>query len=80
MNIESGGIGRLNIIGIIMRYAVVGVMEEEAGLGLKLLQRLEGVTVDVPSPADQLLRWWTADNLIGGLPINERTVLVLAIT
>jgi len=63
-----------------MRHAVGGVMEEETGLGFKLLQRWEGVFVDAPSPLDQLLRRGTAEKQTGGLPINEGTVLVLAIT
>jgi len=79
-NIGSGSSGRLNIIGVITRYAAVGVMEEEAGQGFKLLQRLEGVSVNDPSPGDQLLRRWTADNQKGGLPIIEGTLLVPAIT
>jgi len=80
MKIGSGGIGRLNIIGIIMRYAVVGVIEEEAGMSLKVLQRLEEVIDDVPSPLDQLLRKWTENNMTGGLPTNEDTTHVLALT
>jgi len=72
-NIGSGSIGRLNIIGVTMRYAMVGIKEGEIGQGL-------WVIVGVPSPVDQLQQRWTADNLTGGLPINERTVLVLAIT
>jgi len=63
-----------------MRHAVGGVMEEEIGPDTQLLQRLEGVIVDVPSPLAQLLRKWTADNMTGGLPINEETAHVTAIT
>jgi len=63
-----------------MRLAVGGVMEEETGHGFKHLERSEGVIVDVPSPLDQLLRRDTAEKRTGNLPINEGTVLVLAIT
>jgi len=74
-NIVSGSVGRVNIVGATMRYAMVGVMEGEIGQDLMHLHTLGEVMVDVPSPVDRLLGIWTADNLTGGLPIKEGALL-----
>jgi len=73
-------VGTVNILEVITKYTEVEIKEEEVGPDTQLLQRMEGVIVDVPSPLAQLLRKWTADNMTGGLPINEETAHVPAIT
>jgi len=72
-NIGSGSIRRVNIIGVTTRNTEVGIKEGEIDQGL-------WVIVGVPSLVDQLLRRWTTDNVTGGLPINEETAHILAIT
>jgi len=79
-NIGGKSVGTVNILEVITRYTEVEIKEEEIGQDTQLLQSMGAMIDGTPCPVDLLLRVWRADNLTGGLPINEETAHVPAIT